>query len=55
MRTLEEMIEDEECLRYLETMPEEEIDFSDIPEVTDWTGWRRADGRPVVVPQPVAQ
>ena len=41
--------EDEECLRRLEAMTDKDIDFSDIPEVTDWTGWVRArDGRPVV-------
>ena len=50
MLTLEEL-EDEECLRYLETMPDEEIDCSEIPEVIDWSGWTRAsDGRPVGSP-----
>ena len=54
MTTLDELKvkldrEDEECLRRLEAMTDEDIDFSDIPEVTDWTGWVRVrDGRPVV-------
>jgi uncharacterized protein (DUF4415 family) len=25
----------------LEALPDDRIDTSDIPEVTDWTGWRR--------------
>ena len=41
--------EDEECLRRLEAMTDKDIDFSDIPEVADWTGWVRVrDGSPVV-------
>ena len=54
MRTLlEEQLDeaDLECLRYLETMSDDEIDCSEIPEVTDWTGWtRRIDGKPVDSP-----
>ena len=51
MRTLEERLEDEACLRYLETMSDDEIDCSEIPPVTDWTGWRRGrDGKPVDSP-----
>jgi uncharacterized protein (DUF4415 family) len=28
----------QEQLKQLEAMPDSEIDFSDIPEVTDWSG-----------------
>lgn len=31
-----------ELLRRLEAMTDEDIDFSDIPEVTDFTNWRLA-------------
>ena len=53
MRILEKELDsvDLECLRYLETMPDDEIDCSEIPEVTDWTGWiRGCDGKPVDSP-----
>ena len=40
---------EKECLARLDSMKDEDIDCSDIPEVTDWTGWMRArDGRPVI-------
>jgi uncharacterized protein (DUF4415 family) len=28
-------------LKALEALPDDQIDTSDIPEVTDWTGWKR--------------
>jgi uncharacterized protein (DUF4415 family) len=28
-------------LDYLSTLSDEDIDLSDIPEITDWTGWQR--------------
>ena len=40
----------EELLARLRTMRDEDIDCSDIPEVTDWSRWMRADGTPVERP-----
>ena len=40
---------DRECLVRLNATAPDDIDLSDIPEITDWTGWvRHRDGKPVV-------
>lgn len=41
-RTPEERKEMKESLIRLRHMKDEDIDFSDIPKVTDFTGWKRA-------------
>lgn len=41
----------EKDLERLRAMRDEDIDFSDIPEITDWSGFHRADFyRPVKQP-----
>ena len=40
--TTTEMIEDLECEMRLETMTDDDIDFSDIPEITDFSNFRPA-------------
>lgn len=40
--TSAEMVEDLECLIRLEKMTDEDIDFSDIPEITDFSHFRPA-------------
>lgn len=40
---------DRGCLARLNAMKPDDIDLSDIPEITDWTDWvRHRDGKPVV-------
>lgn len=34
-------------LKALSKMPDDEIDFSDIPEVVDFSGWKRVPFRPI--------
>ena len=41
-KTPEERAEMKQRLIRLRHMRDEDIDFSDIPEVTDFTGWKRA-------------
>ena len=41
-KTPEERAEMKQRLIKLRHMRDEDIDFSDIPEVTDFTGWKRA-------------
>lgn len=41
-KTPEERKEIRDSLIRLRNMRDEDIDFSDIPEVTDFTGWKRA-------------
>lgn len=41
-KTPEEREEMKESLIRLRNMRDEDIDFSDIPEVTDFTGWKKA-------------
>ena len=38
-----------DCLRQLDAMTDDEIDFSEMPEVTTLAGWKYADGTPVIV------
>ena len=42
MMTTAEMIEDLECEIRLEQMTDEDIDYSDIPEITDFSNFRPA-------------
>jgi uncharacterized protein (DUF4415 family) len=39
--------EEEQAWKYLQQMPDEEIDFSDIPDQSGKTGWRRASSAPM--------
>lgn len=38
-----------DCLRRLDAMTDDEIDFSDMPEVKTLAGWKYANGAPVIV------